>query len=124
MKKIIFLFILIMLFKPVFPIVEYAVDYRYISNELCVNKAKPNLHCNGKCYLIKELAKNLDTQKPISSDKKIGVQNVEILFFDILKPFKSIVFYCDRKETINSFYWSNYCYKHGSRLFRPPILIS
>jgi hypothetical protein len=48
---------LIMLTKPLWPVVEYVVNYDYIVNVLCENKDKPEMHCNGKCHLTKELAK-------------------------------------------------------------------
>ena len=63
-----------MLVKPSFPIIDYVVNYEYISKELCENKAKPELHCNGKCHLMKELAKASEAEKPISSDKKDNAQ--------------------------------------------------
>lgn len=43
--------------KPFWPIVDYMVNYDYIVNTLCENKDKPELECNGKCHLSKELAK-------------------------------------------------------------------
>lgn len=36
------------------PVFEYLANYKYISEELCENKDKPELECNGKCYLIKQ----------------------------------------------------------------------
>lgn len=33
----------------------FEMNQRYIAAELCVNKDKPQLHCNGKCYLMKKL---------------------------------------------------------------------
>ncbi len=36
---------------------DYQINKEYISKNLCENKAKPMLHCNGKCHLKKELAK-------------------------------------------------------------------
>lgn len=48
---------LIMLTKPLWPVVEYVVNYDYIVNVLCENKDKPEMQCNGKCHLTKELAK-------------------------------------------------------------------
>ncbi len=45
-----------MLFKPVIPILKYIVFYDYIKNELCENKDKPKLECNGKCHLAKVTA--------------------------------------------------------------------
>jgi hypothetical protein len=48
---------LIMLTKPMWPVVEYVVNYDYIVKVLCENKDKPEMQCNGKCHLTKELAK-------------------------------------------------------------------
>lgn len=57
-----------MTFKPVIPLVDYAINYDYISEVLCINKNKPELKCNGKCHLKSELAKvNDDTS---TQDKK------------------------------------------------------
>ena len=36
------------------PVFDYIANYEYISQELCENKDKPELDCNGKCYLIKQ----------------------------------------------------------------------
>jgi len=36
---------------------EYYANYNYIVTELCVNRDKPFLECNGKCYLAKEIKK-------------------------------------------------------------------
>ncbi|HLT49527.1 MAG TPA: hypothetical protein VKZ90_03685 [Aequorivita sp.] len=46
-----------MLTKPMWPVVEYVVNYDYIVKVLCENKDKPEMQCNGKCHLTKELAK-------------------------------------------------------------------
>jgi hypothetical protein len=48
---------------------DYAINYDYISKVLCINKDKPELKCNGKCHLMKELAKASEDDKPIFSDK-------------------------------------------------------
>ena len=92
MKNAIFIIALFLLVKPILPVVEYVVNYEYISKVLCVNKAKPMMHCNGKCHLVKELAKASENEKPIS-DKKILVHEFEILFFQEIKPFQITSFY-------------------------------
>ena len=78
MKNITFLIAFLLLFKPLFPVVEYAFDYDYISKVLCINKEKPQMKCNGKCHLMKELAKNAETEKP-ASEKKNNFKDVENL---------------------------------------------
>ena len=57
MKNVIILIALVMLSRPLWPIAEYLVNYDYIVTRLCENKDKPEMHCNGKCYLTKQLAK-------------------------------------------------------------------
>lgn len=44
------------------PVVEYIVNYDYIVNVLCENKDKPEMQCNGKCHLTKELAKEAGSE--------------------------------------------------------------
>lgn len=57
MKSYIILFVsLTMLIKPLWPVVEYIMNYDYIVNVLCENKDKPELQCDGKCYLAQMLA--------------------------------------------------------------------
>lgn len=34
---------------------SFKVNQDYIARVLCINKAKPQMHCNGKCYLAKKL---------------------------------------------------------------------
>ncbi|MDJ1469583.1 hypothetical protein QNI19_11340 [Cytophagaceae bacterium DM2B3-1] len=34
---------------------SFKVNQDYIARVLCINKAKPQLNCNGKCYLAKKL---------------------------------------------------------------------
>lgn len=44
------------------PLLDYVINYDYISTQLCENRNKPELLCNGKCYLKKELTQNLPTK--------------------------------------------------------------
>lgn len=53
-----------MLVKPAIPFLEYVINYDYIVKELCENKEKPELKCNGKCHLAKQLA-NVNRQQKV-----------------------------------------------------------
>lgn len=35
----------------------YEINKDYVADVLCVNKDKPEMECNGKCYLKKQLTK-------------------------------------------------------------------
>lgn len=39
------------------PLIEYALDYQRIVAEKCENLALPELECNGKCYVSKQIIK-------------------------------------------------------------------
>ncbi|QBN20598.1 hypothetical protein E1750_07245 [Flavobacterium nackdongense] len=117
-----------MLLKPVLPVLDYVVNYEYITKVLCVNKAKPKLQCNGKCHLMKELAKASDPEasgeKPISSDKKTMIQESEVLFYEEINSFTLTAIYCDKKQHATANYSNSYSYLSSVSVFRPPIFIS
>ena len=65
MKKLIITHLLLNLYllvlvQPSLPVLEYLINYDYIVNELCENRDKPILTCNGKCYLGDQVEKQLD----------------------------------------------------------------
>jgi len=123
-KKIIFLLAMFMLLKPVLPVINYVLNYEYISKVLCVNKAKPKMQCNGKCHLMKELAKTSENEKPISSDKKIATQESEVLFLEEMNSFKITIVYFDEKQQINCDYSNLYFFLKSTLVFQPPTFIS
>lgn len=123
-KKGIFLLALFMLLKPGLPVIDYIVNYEYISKVLCVNKDKPKMHCNGKCHLMKELAKASENEKPISPEKKVTSQESEVLFLEEIKSFKIVPIYFYNKQKINSNYSNLYFYLDSASVFHPPTFIS
>lgn len=61
-----------MLSKPLWPVVEYAINYDYIVNSLCENRERPESHCNGKCYLAKQLGEESQKEKnPFSNNSEL-----------------------------------------------------
>ncbi|MBY0487123.1 MAG: hypothetical protein K2P85_08080 [Flavobacteriaceae bacterium] len=111
--------------KPVFPVVEYIVNYEYISKVLCVNKEKPQMKCNGKCHLMKELAKASESEKPISSDKKENSKHeVEILFFHDIKQLEISPICFINKNAIGDNYSNLYFHTVSYSAFHPPTFIS
>ncbi len=123
MKKAIFILALIMFLKPVLPVIEYFVNYDYISKVLCVNKDKPTLHCNGKCHLMKELAKASENEKPIS-DKKIATQEFEVLFIEKIESFVLRPLFYHNTTKINDIYSNFYSHLNSCTVFHPPTYIS
>ncbi len=126
MQKLIFthLFLnlyLLAIIQPAIPIIEYFVNYEYIANELCENKDKPTVACNGKCYLEKQVKKqqriDIDQEAPmppkIDLEKYITLKNKKFTYkFRIVEQFNQTpTFYIkiDKKIFID-------------QLLRPPIV--
>lgn len=42
-------------FSNLFLYAGFELNKKYIAAEFCENKIKPELHCEGKCYLMKKL---------------------------------------------------------------------
>lgn len=115
------LFTLYMVFRPLMPLVEYAVNYNYIVDTLCINKSKPEVHCNGKCYLSRELAKANDNAEstPFSKVKNSGQKILDIYILpDITEVTitEKIPFF-----NFNFIYKTEYSFLFLKHIFRPPV---
>ena len=124
MKKIVLLISIIILARPAIPFLEYIVNYDYIVKELCENKEKPVLKCNGKCHLMKELAKTAEDDRNTSSDKKQNVkQEIEVLFYQDFKSLSCSNSYVFTNNKINSVYQNFYALTAIQSTFHPPTFL-
>ena len=106
---------------PAFIFAGFELNKDYIANTLCVNRDKPQLHCNGKCYLMKKLKAAEENEKKENSRQKIElfsgyltiqiVNNLKTQFFPEtdLKPIPCYI----------SFYVNNV----SGSIFKPPASI-
>ncbi|WP_276090199.1 hypothetical protein [Pedobacter sp. JY14-1] len=63
-------------FSGLWVFLGFEVNQRYIVRELCENRDKPELHCNGKCYLMKKLKQAQEKeQKQERQSQKSQVQD-------------------------------------------------
>lgn len=99
--------------------IGFYVNQEYIAKKLCVNRDKPQLHCNGKCHLTKQLREEnrKEHESPWSkTDNRSEIFDAHLPENDILKPaFTAVI--------------TNYlpCFNIGvpvdrpAAVFRPPI---
>lgn len=124
MKKIAIIVTFLLLAKPILPVLDYWVNYKYIANELCENQDKPELECNGKCHLKKELAKAATEESSTSKDKKqVSKQEIQILFYQETFQLESKKTLIVSTET-PTYYFNNYFHLNSSQIFHPPTSIS
>ncbi|WP_235830385.1 hypothetical protein [Paenimyroides tangerinum] len=122
MKKLIVILALFMLFKPVIPVLEYVVFYDYIKNELCENKDKPKLECNGKCHLKKELAKSFGSTEKGNDKKHFSVETSIVFYQEIEENFGFKQLFYLHKSKVTSNYNLSYSHLETNSVFRPPIV--
>ena len=80
MKRFIVFITLLFFIKPVFPVLDFVINYEAIQ-EICVNKNTPSLQCNGSCYLKNNLAKAAHDDNPFAEKKSFQL-HLEVLFFN------------------------------------------
>ncbi|WP_312422291.1 hypothetical protein [Epilithonimonas sp.] len=111
--------VLIVALRPVLPLLDYAINYTYIQKNICENRAKPELNCNGKCYLAKQISGS--SQNP----NKQSVLKVSIISETFTAEDILTVQIPDFKAGADDPYASDpslYQYLAISGIFRPPLM--
>ncbi len=95
---------------------NFYLQQDFIAKTLCVNKDKPKMHCNGKCYLKKQLKKEEKKDKGIHKTEKEVTNILSVLPIYEFSEFTLI-------ETISNKHFSykmNYYNSYLKSVFRPP----
>lgn len=121
MKSPIILFVALwMLVKPLWPVAEYIMNYDYIANVLCENKDKPELHCDGTCYLAKQLAKESEQNSQNPFSEKQSKAEIQLVFF---QPFSNFVLAVNLRAVRQDNFKMDQIFVavlHSSDIYRPP----
>jgi hypothetical protein len=99
-------------------LLDYSVNKSFITNHLCENRLKPEIHCAGKCYLNKQLAKSNESRD--SGDQKSSTKN---LITDLFVPVNEPLSF-NLKETpvyTSRFYIPFISGQYTGNIFHPPI---
>lgn len=102
-------------------VVWFKANQDYIAKEFCENKDKPEMHCNGKCYLKKQLKKVDDAtqgNQQQSQDKKTKTELPE--FITSVNDWAPNTLYTDIQIIRYNCYCNNYQYSFGASIFHPP----
>lgn len=121
-KRIAVFVALFLFLRPLMPLGEYVVNYNYIAKELCVNKDKPAMHCNGKCHLMKELAKKAAEENPLPEKKSANAQ-YEILAILENPYIFSVITPVNYNVSPASIYNNLYSHNYNPVFFRPPSIV-
>lgn len=111
----VFTFILV---KPVIPYLDYVIRKDLIIEKFCVNKAKPEMHCNGKCHLEKQVRKEADDSQDHSPFQPQNNKEETIKYLPSEKTEQKLLLV--RKLTKTA-YRISYSFNYAPSIFHPPM---
>ena len=113
---------LLILIKPVIPVLDYVLNYEYISTQLCVNRDKPQLQCNGKCYLMQALAEQATQDKDANKKSTLKLDERTLLFHqEYVLSWRPLTMTLPWQRPVDT-YCLNYRFLYSSEQYRPPIV--
>jgi hypothetical protein len=111
---------LIALCKPIAPLIEYYANQDFFATVLCINKDKPEMHCNGQCVLMQRLKKAMQDEpvSPSAPLPKIEFRDYPIGFISSL--FSGVPLVSTESIVNNTFYRELCSSLHIGDFFHPP----
>lgn len=99
--------------KTVF-VANYLINNDLIVKNLCENRSRPELHCEGKCVLIKQVKAESNNFNYLKIPKEFSDWIYNELAFEILLLLKSV--------TIDHYFQTINIIKGHYSIFHPPPL--
>jgi hypothetical protein len=102
-------------------VLDYQLHKARITELYCINKARPQLHCNGKCHLAKQLRKTDDAEKkaPNGAPAKVKYEVLPTAAFAFEAPAASRWPQLARRYPALAAV--HYAAVPGQGVFRPPL---
>lgn len=110
----------LLLFQSFYPLTiigHYYANRTYIASTLCINIDKPQLQCNGKCYLSKKLEKAREQEKQSEgfTDKTELLPYIVTAVYHASEPLN-----VSSLNTIPAYHPENYAFEKLDSFFHPP----
>lgn len=103
-------------------VMNYQLNKARITELYCVNKARPQLHCNGKCHLAKQL------RKADNDNKKAPAGSITKMKYEVL-PSAALVLPAALRWRLSARRYpalakARYAMGRSPGVFRPPLLLA
>lgn len=102
-------------------IAQYQLDKDYIARILCENRDRPELHCDGKCYLAKRLKAQQDKQDKETTERVQKTPSIQ-LFCTNTTDFSCLPAYLIHRERTAFVYQFTAYSAPLSPIFQPPTI--
>lgn len=76
------LLISVMMYKPIlctWTVVDFAINQDYIAAYLCENQDRPELDCQGKCFLMTKLRKQMNESQKHKAKQLTQLSKIEVM---------------------------------------------
>ena len=67
-------------------VVDFTINRAVITARFCVNKARPQLHCDGQCYFAKQLKKQEERESKSAGPLKERLEMLPTAFRSLVPP--------------------------------------
>ena len=98
----------------------YEINKEYVAAELCENKDKPQLQCNGKCYLKKQIDKVEDNGGEDSKNLSSKNKKTELAEYVLTMPELCNFYVAKEAATFYDKYTSPRGAQYITSIFHPP----
>lgn len=78
--------VLLQTFSREMLVVDFTLNRATITARFCVNKARPQLHCDGKCYFAKQLKQQEERENKATSPLKGQLEMLPVAFQSLVPP--------------------------------------
>ncbi len=103
--------------------IYFKMEQEQIAKEKCENKLKPMLHCNGKCYLAKQLKRIEQKENQHSQKTNPHCQKIDPWQNQSIEPIQPIYTSSDEIATSLNFHYSYSIHESDPwSIFQPPCL--
>jgi hypothetical protein len=106
-------------FSRFFAYAGFELNQRYISQNLCVNKARPWMNCNGKCYFMKKIKQAEDNEKKQAQKDQLNRLEIPI-FGDTYRITFTSPLVLETSSGLYPAYSYTYSSRHIGTAFKPP----
>jgi hypothetical protein len=120
-STIFILLLLTQVFSKWLMVIDYTINQDYIAKNLCENRSRPTLHCNGKCQLMKKMALEEDQSNKTNSGSSVAKAPFTDVLFNAAFTLTQLTTSAS-DFSYNDFYLVAIPSSFHSSIFHPPLV--
>ena len=87
-------------------VISFHTNRAYIARELCMNRNRPELQCNGRCILMQGIKKRLaQTDKKAAEHLQVVFEQSVVGVFETAQPFTLSASFLSERLAATAFYY-------------------